>query len=341
MSFSCLGLSDDDVNLHYTSQCAFPVEVLDAIVGSLLFEKHAFSSIASFSLASYRLRQIALRRFFTRLFARSSTHWRHCCQISGISSWVRILESSSKTLTVHPNPLYQFRNLQSVIINFSSDGLATHQSRCKMLLTSLPSSLTHLSLTSLPQLTSALLILISSKFLALLVLELTCAERLDEDCCWLCYEESSSCTMHSPMPDVYSTLDDLVVAFAAALLPLQKLAHLSLGIFLSDLDVFYDHILHRDAVQSKTPEEISPPFGPEACPLCVAEHAAHVRTRELFASAALASALRSLKTISWSTFFAQEQPGDDVLARSTTAWVRRHGGKVQVRRAPWSTPLDG
>ncbi|KZT70779.1 hypothetical protein DAEQUDRAFT_724914 [Daedalea quercina L-15889] len=60
-----------------------------------------------------------------------------------------------------------------------------------------------------------------------------------------------------------------------------------------------------------------------------------VRKRELIASALVARILPSLQTISWSTWFAQEENGDDPLNRLTMIWIRRCDGVLHVRRAPW------
>ena len=86
-----------------------------------------------------------------------------------------------------------------------------------------------------------------------------------------------------------------------------------------------------------------PPFphGPELCPICsIMVSAPDVRTRELEASLALAQKLKSLRTISWSSFFAWKLPSEDERRigdwqRMTKTYVLRRGGRVQVRRRPW------
>ncbi|KAI6010912.1 hypothetical protein F5J12DRAFT_781878 [Pisolithus orientalis] len=64
-----------------------------------------------------------------------------------------------------------------------------------------------------------------------------------------------------------------------------------------------------------------------------------VRARELEASLAIARKLRSVKTISWSSFFpsklcttAHASAGD---GKTTTTYVLRANGRVRVRRRPW------
>ncbi|KAI0917854.1 hypothetical protein AcV5_002686 [Taiwanofungus camphoratus] len=302
----------------------------------MLAERYAFSSIASFSLVSYQFRQTAFRRFFASLYARSVTYWNHCCRVPGVFSWVRNFKSSSPILTQQVHLLSQFEDLRAVEIDFSPDGLATQNNRTKLILTHLPAfTLVELRMTFLPSINTRLLTLIASTFANLKTLELTCTERLDEQCCWLCYEESSTCVIHSPIPDIYATVEDLSIAFATALRPLKKLTNVFFGIFLSDLDVFLTHILHREVIQLVLTADINMACGPDSCFICAGDYAAEVRARELIASVSVARILESLETITWSTFFATDQPGDNAAARSTTTWIRRQEGKVQVRRAPW------
>lgn len=83
------------------------------------------------------------------------------------------------------------------------------------------------------------------------------------------------------------------------------------------------------------------PHGPDQCPLCaILVSASEVRTRELEASLAMARKLRSVETISWSSFFPLKRcsvagaiVGDQ--NRTTTTYVLRANGRVRVRRRPW------
>lgn len=116
------------------------------------------------------------------------------------------LECSSKTITSEIDQLSNFDRLRVVEIEFSPDGLKTQFTRIKMIFKHLSPNITELRLTWLPCIDINLLSMIAARFTALETLDLTCAERLDEECCWLCYEESLSRTVHSPVPDVcYST----------------------------------------------------------------------------------------------------------------------------------------
>lgn len=196
-----------------------------------------FSTIAGFSLASYQFRQIALRQYFARLYAHSKESWHNLCQIPGIYSWVRLV------LTPRPNPcqnpklklhicaythfsdldclstsilsdishLLHFSNLQHVHVDFSPEGLHTQRTCIRKILKCLPAELTLLELSYLPKLDVDLLHRVAKHFPHLTNLKLTCSERLINDCCWACYEESSSCTVHSPIPDNHVDVDDLTV----------------------------------------------------------------------------------------------------------------------------------
>lgn len=96
------------------------------------------------------------------------------------------------------------------------------------------------------------------------------------------------------------------------------------------------------AAASMTFGEVPPfPHGPELCPICsIVVSAPDVRTRELEASLALAQKLKSLRTISWSSFFAWKLASEEERRigdwqRMTKMYVLRSGGRVRVRRRPW------
>ncbi|EIW79041.1 hypothetical protein CONPUDRAFT_155731 [Coniophora puteana RWD-64-598 SS2] len=86
------------------------------------------------------------------------------------------------------------------------------------------------------------------------------------------------------------------------------------------------------------------PHTPDRCPVChILVSVPEVRMRELEASLAMAVQLRSLRTVSWSTFFPTETKG--ALAkgmvygdptRVTRAFVRRCDGRVSIRRKAWT-----
>ncbi|KAF9219744.1 hypothetical protein BS17DRAFT_760427 [Gyrodon lividus] len=98
-----------------------------------------------------------------------------------------------------------------------------------------------------------------------------------------------------------------------------------------------------DRATASIPFDDLPPFphGPDLCPICsILVSAPEVRTRELEASLSLARKLKSLKTISWSSFFAWKQPSPDKenigdWRRTTNTYVLRADGRVRVRRRPW------
>ena len=114
--------------------------------------------------------------------------------------------------------LFHFTNLQHIHIDFSSEGLHTQRTCLRKLLKCLPCELTSLELSYLPKIDVDLLNRVVKTFPRLIFLKLTCSERLINDCCWACYEESSSCTIHSPIPDNYIDADHLVVCLNLRLL---------------------------------------------------------------------------------------------------------------------------
>lgn len=107
--------------------------------------------------------------------------------------------------------LSKFASLLSLELDFSSDGLSTQRTRCLLVFKGLSAGLTMLKLTFLPRVDTTLLSLVAAHFPSLTTLDLSSVERLDEQCCWLCFQESSSCIVHSPIPDMFPSVDHLAV----------------------------------------------------------------------------------------------------------------------------------
>ncbi|KAI0794092.1 hypothetical protein C8Q74DRAFT_556500 [Fomes fomentarius] len=308
---------------------AIPTEVLDKIVRQLLSEQREFASVASVSRVSWQFRQISLKGYYETLNVRSARHWVRLCQIKGVYSWSRALHCSTSFFQYRMDALARFTSLQSLELDFTTDGLATQKSRCSLLFKNVTADLTTLKLTYLPRIDTALLTLLAARFPSLVILELSCTERLDEECCWLCFEESSSCTIHSPIPEHFSSIQKLTSAFANALKPLGKLEHLYLGIFLSDADVLTCHLDRCAAVVISSPRTgyySSPPFGPNKCAICLVEHGTAVGERERIGSTLMGALLPSLKSIGWSTYFAKDRPGDDVERKATIFQIQDSSG---------------
>ena len=266
-----------------------------------------------------------------------------------------ILDSLTTALGSKPAFLANFTYLQTLELDFSDDGLATQSQRAELLAQFLPATLTVIRLVCLPRIDPHILGLIAARCPVLETLDVTTLERLDLSCCWVCLEESSTCTVHSPIPDMYSDVKELSVAFdtshlrssrstdgrffrqiafATALQPLKQLHHLYLGVCLSDSSVFDTHTVHWSRPGEGDFEV--PPFTPDQCILCAEKgYAMRVRDRELEASALMGKMLLSLQTVSWASWFAQSELGDDPVNRLTTVWVRRVNEMVEVRRAPW------
>ncbi|KAI0687153.1 hypothetical protein C8T65DRAFT_819090 [Cerioporus squamosus] len=312
-----------------------PPEILDRIALLLVSDTAGFSTIASLSLVSWQFRQIAFRRYFTTLRVRSARHWVRLCRIDGMYSWVRSLDTYTPFFQYKLDALSCFASLRDLALDLSADGLATQRSRCVLLFQNVTADLCSLKLTYLPRIDVTLLSLLASRFPSLSQLELSCTERLDEQCCWICYEESSSCVVHSPIPDLFPSAERLASMFGNALKPLQKLEHLFLGIFLSGADMLnchFDRCVTVVISSPRTGSHSSPPFGPDRCAICLVEHGATVQERERIASALLAKMLPSLKTIGWSTYFAKDRPGDDVERKATVFSRDSLEGKAAMRR---------
>ena len=107
--------------------------------------------------------------------------------------------------------LAHFTNLQTLELDFSDDGLATQSQRAELFAQFLPATLTVVRLVCLPRIDAHILGLIASCCPALETLDITTLERLDLSCCWTCLEESSTCMVHSPIPDMYRDVEELSV----------------------------------------------------------------------------------------------------------------------------------
>ncbi|KAI0705239.1 hypothetical protein BC835DRAFT_1261298 [Cytidiella melzeri] len=356
-----------------------PPEVVDHVVKLVLSETDSFYAIAPFSLTCHTFRQIAFRRYFSALVVTTKRQWSHLCQIPGLYEWVRSLDIPTSALGEHYQNLLHFSRLTSLRVDFVTEGLHTHEGYAKLILSNLPINahraltpatkakksivqhLTSLEFAFLPSITPHILSLLSVYCPKLQSLVLRCTDRLLIDCCWTCYAEASSCTVHSPLPDVICDVGDLTRIYGKALSPLAStLKHLHLGIHLSAADVFYDHIEHA-SVPPPVLTPLSPfafldhqPYSPSHC--CECQTAGflteEVRNMELLASAQMKMWLPMLNRVCWSTWFRNKQ---DVLCEcedpldlrdeTTTCFVRwvgghdeedGHGNKdVEVRRTPW------
>lgn len=129
--------------------------------------------------------------------------------------------------------------------------------------------------------------------------------------------------------------------------------HLHLGIFLSPEYVVSSHIAHANPIDEDG-KPYPDVYGPDECTLCEV-HSLNVRYQELVASLYFARSFKSLKTIGWSSFFADSRYSDrqkgsqKSLSRhteeisedraveegTTKVWILRADGKVRVRRKPW------
>ncbi|KAH7910308.1 hypothetical protein BJ138DRAFT_1192525 [Hygrophoropsis aurantiaca] len=201
-----------------------PIELIDYIFSLYFGTNPSFFAIKPFSLASSQFRHIALRTFFSSLQVTSSR---------GIKAWVKIhaLMLSNKT------------SLENV-----EDGRSTQKNRVNGIFSGIdgktwfPRQLTSLTLTALWRIDVPLLTTIAVATPFLKTLHLSCSEHLDISCCWLCFEESSSVVVHSPIPNHFANVSCLTNEFGKALKPLTCLSDLHLGIFLSDDDILDAHL---------------------------------------------------------------------------------------------------
>ena len=140
------------------------------------------------------------------------------------------MRSRSISATAHAlsapvaSQLHSFRLLRSVYVTFHGHSIVNYNVPLHVLLGYLPNTVTDLTLADLPDISLGVLGVIAKKFLDLTKLELSCTERLDDACCWGCFEESSGCVNHSPIPDVFPSVEEMTVRYSGtyALINLRK-----------------------------------------------------------------------------------------------------------------------
>ncbi|KAF9266793.1 hypothetical protein L218DRAFT_985378, partial [Marasmius fiardii PR-910] len=293
-----------------------------------------FASISSFSLASTHFRRVSLRRYLFHVTLRSRDHFNWLFELArkhGIRNFgdcglldIKSVTTDAGTITSEAPKLSYLVNLRDLDISFTTEGPTT-QHTCisivfKKLLHSSPncsSPLTTLSLTSLSRIDISMLRLISTSFPALSRLHLSASDNVDNynlnDICWCCFEELLSCSYYSPVPHMFPTAKDLAVccfesvlglnrlyfcilqtAYGQALQPLGKLKQLHLGIYLSDEELWWDHIACCKDVTATQPGE---------CKKCQNIHSEVTLAREQIASAVIATKLPSVKVVSWNSYF--------------------------------------
>ncbi|KAG7093539.1 hypothetical protein E1B28_007210 [Marasmius oreades] len=329
----------------------FPPEILDRIVDLAILSAFAqavdpFASISSFSLASTHFRRISLRRYLLRVNLRSRKHFiwlfemarKHGIRNHGQCGLVdiRSLSTSAGFITSEAPKLSYLVNLLDLDISFATEGPTT-QHTCisiifKKLLTLSPncsSSLTKLSLTFLSRLDISLLRLISSSFPLLSHLHLSAADNVDDydvkDICWCCFEELLSCSYYSPIPHMFSDARDLATAYGQALQPLAHLKQIHLGIYLSNEELWWNHISCCKADSIIEPGE---------CKKCREVYSPTTLVREQTASTLIAAKLPSLKVISWNSYFKirkETKTVRDIYSRRLHFDIREDGAVIRRR----------
>ncbi|KAF8652165.1 hypothetical protein AX16_004522 [Volvariella volvacea WC 439] len=299
-----------------------PLEVVDKIIQFMTptkgWGKADFKALIPLLLTSQAFRFLTLRRLFEHLRVESATDWKAVFrflsnQDEPISSlgltWIRRLEVSSRVLFLKPSAFPPLSRLRTLKVDCSEVTLGTQIGRLKMLADRFSGSPTHLvslTLTNLVRIDVLDLRLLAQTFPALVDLSLSCTERIDLTCCWICYEESLELICHSPLHGRFANVEDLANSFGDALSSLMNLTRLHIGIFLSDQALVYMHKEHSDE------NEFTSTINEKAinCSACVDE-LRNVRMRETTASLILGKLLSKLQTISWSSFY-----GDDTLVEN-------------------------
>ncbi|KAH9074864.1 hypothetical protein EDB83DRAFT_2653849 [Lactarius deliciosus] len=282
---------------------------MDRIVQEVLrSQSRAFSSIVALSVVSRQLRYISLKAYFSHLTLHRLTKAGKTIDIPDSSSWVRHLSTTMQIIEKKALPVYKM-NLVSLELACEAVSVFSLSTSILLVFPLLPTTLVSLKLTSLPHVTSMLLKEISRRCTSLKELELSVVEQLGIDCCWACFEESSTCVKHSPIGFDAScdTAEELATFYAKYLQPLGNLQRLSIGVFLSSSIVLKEHIdshsLAREDCQLAGTAIGCRPYTPTECATCWETHGLRTREDELMATMKLAQNLRSLTSVRWSSWF--------------------------------------
>ena len=127
------------------------------------------------------------------------------------------LQCNSTALYVCPKMLQQLVNLESATISFHVEGRNIQHTSTRLILKHMPVTLKNLTLDYLPLIDASLIRHIADALPMLRSLRLSCSERLSADlnCCWDCYAEGGSHTVHSPIPDHWLDIYDLTVCYSS------------------------------------------------------------------------------------------------------------------------------
>ena len=129
----------------------------------------------------------------------------------------RSLFVSSNVLLLEPSLCpASFKLLKDLWIGFRREGLMTQHPVLRFLFLSTAytgyfSNLTSLTITALPRLDTNVLKIVAQTFPWLIDLHLSSVENLSIDCCPSCFEDSLSLWSHSPIPEIYPTVEILAV----------------------------------------------------------------------------------------------------------------------------------
>jgi hypothetical protein len=215
--------------------CWLPVEILELIIEHLLGPRHSFSRIKALCMASRQLRAIAFRQLFRNLTILDTKQWKGLIAFKAYARYTRCLLlirrrvvltnaymhpyirrtliSTAAALSVQPVLLSLFHQLRTISLCFASATMKNFKIIFDALFKTLPvlPLLTSFTLIHLPRIDIDMLRLCSSRFPSLRTLRLSCVEKLDYTCCWEDLEESSSLVIHSPIPDYFSSVNELAV----------------------------------------------------------------------------------------------------------------------------------
>lgn len=114
------------------------------------------------------------------------------------TSAFRHLSTTMQIVEKKALPVYKM-NLVSLELACEAVSVFSLSASILLVFPQIPTTLVSLKLTSLPHITPMFLKEISRRCTSIKELELSVVGRLSIDCCWACFEKSSTCVKHSPI----------------------------------------------------------------------------------------------------------------------------------------------
>ncbi|KAG9126132.1 hypothetical protein FRC07_004780 [Ceratobasidium sp. 392] len=288
-------------------------------------KKAEWSCIHSLSLSSRLFRQAALDCWFFSVFVRQPSDWDRMEAFSPVELVKTVSRIHVFASALDPSGLARlarYARLKYLSVNthvvWSESPDSPHRYLVRDLVPHLPSSLIELEVSCMSpeQCQPGLLENISLACPSLRRLGFYSASSN----CVPCAEEI---TLPFPLPEQFSTADELAEALATSLSSLKQIQYLALPIHLSHADIYEMHLGGGHPLRRSLDREAS-------CPRCVADYGPSTKENEVTVAERLAETLPKLKEICFATWVYGNGKGGVCFSRSETDVNKMECGRVSL-----------